>query len=167
MKELAVINPENASQEEVRTWPVREAARAVVVDRNGKVALLHVSKRNYYKLPGGGLEGTESKFEGLKRECLEEIGCDIEILGEIGSIVEYRKMFSLTQISYCYLAKVKGEKGIPSFMGDEIADGFMPVWLSYKEARHALAQSKATTFEGSAYMVPRDTVFLKEAEKYL
>ena len=164
MKELKLLNPENASEEEVQSYRIREAARAIVIDANGKIALLYVSKKNYYKLPGGGLDEGEEKINALKRECKEEIGCDVEIINEVGSIVEYRKMFNIKQTSYCYLAKVKGEKGLPNFMDDEIESGFKEVWLSYENAERALMENKDICYEGSAYIVPRDTIFLKEAK---
>lgn len=167
MKELATINPENVSEEEARDYRVREAARAIVTDADGKVALLHVSRKNYYKLPGGGLDEGEDIMTALKRECQEEIGCDIEVFDEVGSIVEFRKIFTLKQTSYCYVARVAGEKGTPSFMGDEIEEGFKEVWLSYEDAELALAESKATDYEGSAYIVPRDMFFLKEARQFI
>ena len=167
MKELKIINPQNASEEEIRGYRVREASRAVVVDRDGKVVLLHVSKYNYYKLPGGGLEGSEDKIAALKRECREEIGCEIEVLYELGSIIEYRKMFELKQISYCYLAKVTGDKSSTNFTEDEIKDGFGEVWMSYEDAVKELVESKATNIEGREFIVPRDTLLLKEAEQYL
>ncbi len=167
MKELVLINPENASEEEVKTYRVREAARAIIVDETGKIALLHVSKKNYYKLPGGGLDDKEDILTALRRECQEEIGCDIEVVGEIGSIIEYRKFSRLKQISYCYFAKIKGEKGTPHFEKSELEDGFKEIWLSYDEATYSLAGSKATDFEGSTYIVPRDILFLQEAKKYL
>ena len=168
MKELAIINPENVSEEEVQSYRVREAARAIVVDADGKVALLHVSKKSYYKLPGGGLDEGEDVMTALRRECSEEIGCDVEVFGEVGSIVEYRKIFTpLKQTSYCYVARVVGEKGTPNFMGDEIEEGFKEVWLSYEEAERALAKSKAMDYEGSVYIVPRDIFFLKEARQFI
>ena len=106
----------------------------------------------------------EEKINALQRECKEEIGCDIEIIDEVGSIVEYRKMFYIKQTSYCYLAKVKGEKGLPNFMDNEIEDGFKEVWLSYEDAEHALMENKAIGYEGSAYIVPRDIIFLQEVK---
>jgi len=166
MKELALINPENASEEEVKTYHVREAARAIVVDENSMIALLHVSKKNYYKLPGGGLDDKEDILTALGRECQEEIGCDVEVINEIGSIVEYIKISQLKQISYCYLTKVQGEKGTPHFEESELEDGFKQVWLSYQDAIAALTGSKATDFSGSAYIVPRDIFLLEEAKKH-
>lgn len=164
MKLLKLINPENVSEEEVKNYKVREAGRAVVFDEDGKIALLHVTKKNYYKLPGGGVEDGEDKIIALKRECQEEIGCDVEVVSEIGSIVEYRKMFTLKQTSYCYLAKVKGKKGVPEFTNSEKRNGFENVWLHYDEALKALIESKALNNEGRDYIVPRDKTFLEKAK---
>lgn len=163
MKDLKLINPENASEEEVKAYATREAGRAVVVDMDGLVALLHVANESYYKLPGGGLEGNEDKIAALQRECLEEVGCDIDVVTDIGTIVEYRKIFHLKQISYCYLAKVRGEKGIPSLTEEEAQKGFRQVWLPYEEALQILSANQATSFEGKKYIVPRDTIFLEAA----
>ena len=103
----------------------------------------------------------------LKRECQEEIGCDVEVIGEIGIIVQYIKIFSLKQTSHCYLAKVKGEKGKPNLTNDEKENGLEQVWLPYNEALKALSGSKATNIEGSAYIVSRDTAFLREARNLI
>lgn len=167
MKEIAVLNPEGVSEEEVRTYPIREAARAIVVDDSGLVALLHVSNKNYYKLPGGGLDDDTDKIVALKRECMEEIGCEVEVLGEVGSLVEYRKFCNLKQISYCYVAKVVGEKGKPDFTESEIGDGFEEVWMSYDDALRALKESKPEGIEGEAYIVPRDTILLETSKNLL
>jgi len=70
-------------------------------------------------------------MKALERECQEEIGCDVEVVSEVGSIIEYRKIFTLKQTHNCYLAKVKGQKGTPDFTNDEKNNGFEQVWLSY------------------------------------
>lgn len=167
MQLLKVINPENVSESESETYPVREAVRAVVIDNEGKVALLHVSRDKYYKIPGGGIEGTEDKFLALKRECMEEIGSEIDVLGEIGAIVEYRRLFNLKQISYCYFAKLNGDKGTPNFMEDEIEEGFEVMWVSFEEALKLLSKNGATNVEGSQYIVPRDLTFVKASERFI
>jgi 8-oxo-dGTP diphosphatase len=161
MKLLKIINPENVSEGKVNAYPVREAVRAIVVDNEGKVALLHVKKENYYKLPGGGIEESEDKMVALHRECLEEIGCNVEVMSEVGMIVEYRKMYSLKQISYCYLVKVEGEKGDSSFTEEELGREFEQVWLPYEKAADVLSENNATSPEGRDYIVPRDITFLK------
>ncbi len=167
MKEIAVLNPENVSEEEVSTYRIREAARAIVLDADGNIALLWVSKKNYYKLPGGGLDDDTDKIVALKRECQEEIGCDVEVLGEVGMLVEYRKFCTLKQISYCYVAKVIGEKGKPDFTESELNEGFKEVWLSYEEALRTLKESKPEGIEGQAYIVPRDIILLEASKSLL
>ncbi|MFA6386529.1 MAG: NUDIX domain-containing protein [Candidatus Paceibacterota bacterium] len=166
MKKILLINPENVSEEEVANYKVREASRAVVLDSEGKIALLHVTKENYYKLPGGGLEEGEDKMLALNRECLKEIGCKIEVLGEVGTTIENRKMFGLKQISYCFLVKVVGEKGKTDFTKKEIEKGFEVVWLPYNEALKVLKESMATSKEGMLYIVPRDTALLEESKSH-
>ena len=44
MKLLKLINPENVSEEEVSSYPVREAGRAIIIDEDGKIALLEGSR---------------------------------------------------------------------------------------------------------------------------
>lgn len=166
MKQLTVINPEKVSTEEVETYVTRQAVRSIVIDENNMIALLHVQSEDYYKLPGGGIENAENKIATLERECEEEIGTKIEILAELGTIVEYRKIFKLRQTSYCYIAKVKGVKGEPHFTKDEEAKGFQAVWIPYNKTFELMQQNSPTSFEGSEYIVPRDLAFLKAAKKY-
>ncbi len=64
--EISFLNPESATEDEVKTWDVREAARGIVIDDEGKIAMLHVSKNNYYKLPGGGIDEGEDKETAFK-----------------------------------------------------------------------------------------------------
>jgi 8-oxo-dGTP diphosphatase len=163
MKQLAVLNPENATPEEISKYENREAARIVVFDKQNNVAILHVKKEKYYKLPGGGLEDGESIEEALNRECGEEIGCEVEVVGEIGSILENRKIFGLNQTSYCFVGKLKGEKGDPSFTEEELQNEFEPLWVPYEEAVSLISNNRATDVEGREYIVPRDTIFLKAA----
>ncbi len=51
---------------------VREAARAVLTDDSGRVALMYVAGLDYYKLPGGGVEEGEDVKLALARELMEE-----------------------------------------------------------------------------------------------
>ena len=67
---------------------LRKAARAIVFNDNNEIAFQFASKHKYYKLPGGGLEKGETIEEALEREVLEESGCEINILDEVGVIIE-------------------------------------------------------------------------------
>jgi len=167
MKEILLVNPENIPHEIARTWRTREAARAVVYDSEGKIALLHVASEGYYKLPGGGIESGKDRLSALQRECKEEIGCEVDVLGEVGTVIEYIEFCSLKQTSYCYLAKVKGLKSRPEFTEDEATAGFEQVWLTLEDAVSKVSGSKATTIEGEKYIKPRDTALLEAAQKVM
>lgn len=161
LQHLLTLNPEAATPEEVAQYRVRHAARAVVTDATAQVALLHVGKFGYYKLPGGGLDEGEDIASALARECLEEIGCQVDVTDEIGLVEEYRKMFGLHQISYCYRAKVVGEKGTPDFTEKELARGFSIVWVPAAEALQLVKASVTDNPEGRDYIVPRDLCVLR------
>jgi len=166
MNQLAIINPRNAAEEDFVGCTFRNAARAVIQDSDGKVALMYVARDGYYKLPGGGVDEGEDMLEGLRRECQEEAGCNIEVVGEIGSTLEYWKEQNEKQTSYCYFAKVSGDKGIPQFTESEKKRGFEIMWFPYEEALATIKGSKFIDY-GVDYMVPRDTLFLEAARKYL
>jgi 8-oxo-dGTP diphosphatase len=165
MKLLKLINLENTSEQEAGTFFVREAARAIVFDSSNLVGLLYSTKFNYYKLPGGGVELGEDHETALKRECKEEIGCDIEILGELGMIIEYRRKYSLKQTSFCFTAKVIGEKGVPELTSDEIKEGFETVWLPLEEAIKKVMNNINPGVYEVPYMVTRDITFLQAVVK--
>jgi len=166
MKLIKTIQFKNLKPEDIEKFEVRRAARAVVFDNDRNIGILYVGKYNYHKLPGGGLEGDESIDEALKRECLEEIGCNTETFGELGEIIEYRDKWSLKQHSYCYMANVVGEKEKPDFTQKEIDNGFKIKWMPLEDAIKLLENDKPEGYEGGFIQI-RDCNFLKEAANYL
>ena len=147
------------------SYPERSASRGVVIDTQGKVALLNVTKKGYHKLPGGGLELGEDAETAFRREVLEEIGCEVTNIRELGMMEEYRNKIALHHLSYCFTADVEGEKGQPSFVGDEITDGFEPEWCDLKTAIEALESEKDVEDYEGKFIRLRDLTILKEAQK--
>lgn len=141
----------------------RIASRAIVFDQEGNIVLLHVTKKKYHKLPGGGVEKGEDVVSALKREVLEEAGCSIKNIRELGSIEEYRNKFKLHQISHCFLADVAGEKGTPRLEEGEKADGFEPVWMSLENAIQTLEGEAGVEDYQGKFIQMRDLAFLQEA----
>ena len=60
-----------------QTYVDREGVYAIILNDKNEVATIRLP--HVYFLPGGWLEGTESKEACLRRECLEELGWEIEI----------------------------------------------------------------------------------------
>ncbi|MBK5242711.1 NUDIX domain-containing protein [Clostridium sp.] len=143
-------------------YKLRKAARAIVINDSGKTALLYVSKNNYHKIPGGGIEEGECIEIALHREVMEEVGVNIDVLGEIGIIIEYRNEFQQLQISYCYYAKAKGEIKATSFTDEEISDGFKLKWVDFDEALTILENDIPDNYIGK-FIQSRDLLFLKSA----
>ncbi len=166
MQLLRAIDLDNVSENERETLPLRQAARAIVLDENKNIALLHVQKGNYYKIPGGGIEPGEDTLVALKRECLEEIGCQVEVDEEIGLIIEYRQKFNVRQESYCFLAHVIGNKGNPSFTEKEQADGFSVIWIPLEQAIERIKDMETGDYQGK-FVILRELTFLQEADKIL
>lgn len=144
----------------------RSAARAVVHDENGLVTLMFARTRNYYKLPGGGIEAGEDIIDALRRELLEELGCEVDNISEIGEVVEYRDVEQMLQTSYCFRARVIGVKGEPTFTDSELADGFKVTWHeSIDAAIKAIIETEPIgEYESIAFMRRREVAILEAAK---
>ncbi len=161
MSVLGIINLDEVAEDVVKSFTPRLAARGVVFDKNNRLAVLHVANDNHYKLPGGGIEPGEDKAQAFKRECLEEIGFNVEVLSELGSIVEYRSKNSMIQTSFCYTAKIIGEQQEITLTDQEKEGGFQPpIWVTLDEALRLISTSQSNNYF-SRFMVERDTLILK------
>jgi 8-oxo-dGTP diphosphatase len=98
---------------------IRTAAKAIII-QNGQ--LLAIKKRDdqgdYYILPGGGQEYGETLDAAVKRECLEEVGMEVEV-GHLVFVRDYiaknhmfasdEKHLQLHQVELMFLCTVKSE----------------------------------------------------------
>lgn len=143
----------------------RHASRAVVFDKENNVALFHATKKQYHKLPGGGVEKGEDLEAALRRELLEEIGCAVKNIRPIGVIEEYRNKFGLHQFSHCFIAEVDGEKGKPHLEEGEIAEGFVTEWMNIEVAIRTVESERAVEDYQGKFIQMRDLCFLQEAQR--
>ena len=65
----------------------RDSARSIIIS-NGKIAMIHSKKYDYYKFPGGGIENGEDPFDAMIRETQEEAGLTVipETVKEYGYV---------------------------------------------------------------------------------
>ena len=70
----------------------RDSARSIMI-RNGKLAMIHSQKYDYYKFPGGGIEKGETPIEAMIRETQEEAGLIVipETVKEYGYVHRIQK----------------------------------------------------------------------------
>lgn len=97
---------------------IRNSAKAIIVNENKVLLTKNQDKEGYFYLcPGGGQEHSETLHAALERECIEEIGYNIEI-GEllhireyIGKNHEYSSFdFDVHQVEYYFHCQVKNEQ---------------------------------------------------------
>lgn len=160
IREITEKDITNKETYEEISYKIRKASRAVVFNEENKIAILNVSNDNYHKLPGGGIERDEDIITALRRELIEEVGVEVDVLDELGMIIEYRNNFKQLQISYCYLCKVVGEYQETSFTEEEKNNGFILEWVSLNEAISILENDNPEKYMGK-FIRERDLEFLK------
>lgn len=159
------IRPNQTPTPESNYVAPRQATRVVIFDNEGCVALGVAESANgkWFSMIGGGIDGDESVEEGLFREALEEAGCKIKNIQELG-IIEERGIGSESkgrciQTNYCFVADVDGEKGEPQYTQQDINDGLELVWLPLVEAISNLKSQE------DGFVTRKTLILLEEAQK--
>ncbi|KAI0506610.1 hypothetical protein F5B22DRAFT_442992 [Xylaria bambusicola] len=146
----------------------RHAIRVIALNASNQIALLHAQKDNYHKLPGGGIEGTESHAAAAAREGREETGFAIAVRagGCVAVTEEYRS--DLHQFSHAYIADVVDDaSGDPDLTAEEQADGLSrPEWLAPGEALVKMMSVRPRS-EIGLFIQERDGYLLGEAIRVL
>ncbi len=147
---------------------VRLGARGIVLDDSGKVALIHKTLKNEYKLPGGGVDKGEDPQLAFVRECREELGCVVEIIDELGTVAEYKSQENFKQLSFVYVAKKVDELSSSNLTDKEKDEGAECLWQSklkalesMKSSLNKLRESQYDSVYRSRFMVLRDIRILE------
>ena len=118
---------------------MRPIARAILMNSEGKIAIHRIfrddqfCKQGYYETPGGGIDEGETPEEACKRECREEIGCEIEIIKEIAYVEDAYNLIGRKNQNHYFLAK-ESDLGARHFEseGDQYIQETL--WVDVEEA---------------------------------
>jgi 8-oxo-dGTP diphosphatase len=163
IKELRESDIIKEGKDEFETnYSVRKSSRGVIVNQENKIALIFVSSEGYYKLPGGDREAGEDKFITFNREVLEETGCEVDIIKELGLIIEYRNKMKELKFSYCFVGRVKEDTGTLALTKKEVERGFQLKWVGIDEAINLVKNSQPKSYAGM-FVRYRDLIILSKA----
>ena len=92
---------------------VRPSVRGIII-KDGKVAMIHSQKYNYYKFPGGGMEKNEDQISTLFREVKEKTGLSVILdsikeYGRVRRLQKGEKEDIFVQENYYYICDVEEE----------------------------------------------------------
>lgn len=153
---------------EINNPNTRHAVRTILLNDNGEIAILNKSEKNEYKLIGGGVESHESLEQALRREVMEESGCEIDILKELGYVEEYQTINNFVQTSYVYITKVRNNTKELHLTKQEKNEGAKLCWYKpdialqhIKDSYDKLIPSKYSNLYSSRMVVKRDSLILK------
>ena len=152
---------------ELNNPTTRKAARTILINDSGEIALLHKTKKNEYKLIGGGIEKEENIEQALRREILEESGCEVEILNNLGYVEEYKTADNFVQTSYIYVTKVVNNTENLHLTKQEKDEGSELCWFKpdvalkqIDESYNKLVPSEYSNLYSSKFVIKRDVAIL-------
>lgn len=160
MKELFSIDTHDYNPD----GPVfrRPSARAII-ERDGKVLVMHSRKFDYYKFPGGGIEQGETPEEALVREVREESGYTVkpETIEEYGSVLRRNRDGKdpegiFEQQNFYYFCEI-GDERVPIVQEEyEIEEGFEPVWVEFLTSLVRINRTAIRRGGGDAALIERE-----------
>jgi len=144
-------------------WPhsARPSVRGII-RKGDKLAMVHSRKYDYYKFPGGGIEGDEAHEATLIREVKEETGLTVlpDTIKEYGFVLRLQKSDYLAntifeQENFYYTCEVSEETGKQKLDDYEAEEGFTLEFVTPEEAIRANQNCHCNEWDKA--MVERET----------
>lgn len=141
---------------------VRPSVRGIII-HDGKVAMVHSLKYDYYKFPGGGIEDGESLEEALLREVAEESGLQVILpsireYGLVHRVQKGQKEAKFIQDNYYFLCEVEEKVGAQQLDDYEAEEKFT---LEYVDPAHAICVNREVDHG------PKDPIMLEREARVL
>ncbi len=155
MKQLFTIDLKDYDPNGERFY--RPSVRGIIFNDKNNVAMIYSKECQFYKFPGGGIEGDETHLETLAREIKEETGMTLipDSVKEFGEVLKIQKGDEAGDVihiqqNFYYICKVKDEIGEQDLDDSEKDLDFVLKFVPVEEAIRA-----NTVFES-------DNPFLKQ-----
>lgn len=154
-------------EKEFKNPRIRYAARGIIYNSEGKIALLYKKNKNQYKLIGGGNQNGEKIEETFIREVMEETGYSIDIKENLGVAVEKKSQDNFMQYSTIFVGKILKKEKNENYTIEELKDGSCVVWVDIVEAikliRNSLSSLKYMDIKSyhDLFILKRDILILE------
>ena len=152
---------------------VRNSARSIII-RDGKVAMVHSLKYDYYKFPGGGIEAGENPVEAMIRETREEAGLTVipGSVKEFGLVHRIQKSDSdpdecFMQDNYYYLCDALDETVSQNLDSYESSEGYRLEFMDPQAVIRKNRNVKNSPYNGLMFEREARILEMLIAEKYL
>lgn len=160
----------NNNEIEPKDYESRPTVKAVII--NGRNEILFFGD----SLIGGGVDEGETFLEALSRECLEEVGVSVNVIQELGIVIQYRDYLKRKYEVHGYIARYVETVGAPT-TDQEREIGKSIEWKTFYDGIQLL-EKKITdldgaiseeddSYQGPLYNAKTYLIFLKEAQKIL
>ena len=145
----------------------RQTVKAIILNKKDEVALVTNPIHKQYLLPGGGVESKNLKKE-IRRECLEEINQEVEIVRIIGKTKEYRDRDAKTYTTTCFFGQAIKKSKKDMRTENERKNGLRVVWVGKEKLKKIFSNQNKNLKNGKinfyniAFNTVRDEIFINE-----
>ena len=158
-------------------WPFtytdhdRVVVRAIVVDADGYFYFNRLVRDDIFctgtviETAGGGVEAGEALPDALRRELKEELGAEVEILAELGTVSDYYNLIHRHNINHFYLCRVTAFGETAMTAAEQDTFHLSTLKMTYDEALAEYERNAATAL--GRLIASRELPILHRAKELL